>query len=187
MYQKNEIVFEEDIRLLKLDVMLRDNTLAELRKKFKQADKERNDLKLTLDKFQTSSKNLMSDCKELHSHESDTRVPKNPENDRYTTGEGYHDVPPPYTGTFLPPKPDLVFTNDPNASESVGNVFHVESSTNKPSKDMFKTHRPDAPTVEDWISDSEDETEIGYVPKQREPSFVTSSEHVKSSYTSCNL
>nr|GEZ93057.1 hypothetical protein [Tanacetum cinerariifolium] len=54
MYQKNEAVFEEDIKLLKLDVMLRDNALAELRKKFekaKKAKKERNDLKLTLDKF----------------------------------------------------------------------------------------------------------------------------------------
>nr|GFB01381.1 putative ribonuclease H-like domain-containing protein [Tanacetum cinerariifolium] len=54
-------------------------------------------------------------------------------------------------------------------------------STNKPSKDMSKTHRPEAPIVEDWISDSEDETEIEYVPKQREPSFVPSTEHVKSS------
>nr|GFC82870.1 ribonuclease H-like domain-containing protein [Tanacetum cinerariifolium] len=34
VYQKNETVFEEDIKLLKLDVMLRDNALAELRKKF---------------------------------------------------------------------------------------------------------------------------------------------------------
>nr|GEZ15903.1 hypothetical protein [Tanacetum cinerariifolium] len=31
----------------------------------------------------------------------------------------------------------------------------------------------------DWISDSEDETEIESVPKQREPSFVKSTEHVK--------
>nr|GFB03523.1 hypothetical protein [Tanacetum cinerariifolium] len=83
---------------------------------------------------------------------------------------------------FLAPKPDLVFTDDPNASESVANVFNVESNTNKPRKDMSKTHRPDAPIVKDWISDSEDETEIEYVPKQREPSFVTSTEHVKSSW-----
>nr|GEY61569.1 hypothetical protein [Tanacetum cinerariifolium] len=176
VYQKNETVFEEDIKLLKLDVMLRDNALAELRKKFKKAKKERNDLKLMLDKFQTSSKNL-----KLHSHESDNRVPKNPENDRYKTGEGYHVIPHPYTGTFLPPKPDLVFTDDPNASESVANVFNVEYSISKPSKDMSKTHRPDAPIVKDWISDSKDETEIESVPKQREPSFVTSTEHVKSS------
>nr|GEW49518.1 hypothetical protein [Tanacetum cinerariifolium] len=112
VYQKNETVFEEDIKLLKLDVMLRDNALTKLRKKFEKAKKERNDLKLILDKFQTSSKNI-----KLYSHESDNRVPKNPENDRYKTSKGYHVVPPPYTGTFLPPKPDLVFTDDPNASK----------------------------------------------------------------------
>nr|GEU92638.1 putative ribonuclease H-like domain-containing protein [Tanacetum cinerariifolium] len=148
MYQKNETVFEEDIKLLKLDVMLRDNALAELRKKFEKAKKEINDLKLTLDKFQTSSKNL-----KLHNHESDNRVPKNPKNDRYKIGEWYHVVPPLYTKTFLPPKTDLVFTDDPNASESVANM----------------------------ISDSKDETEIEFVPKQREPSFVKSTEHVKTS------
>nr|GEW30252.1 hypothetical protein [Tanacetum cinerariifolium] len=63
----------------------------------------------------------------------------------------------------------------------VANWFNVESNTNKPRKDMTKTHRPDAPIVEDWISNSEDETEIEFVPKQREPSFVTFLEHVKSS------
>nr|GEW62218.1 hypothetical protein [Tanacetum cinerariifolium] len=184
MYQKNEPVFKEDIKLLKLDVMLRDNALAKLKKKIEKAKKEKNDLKLTLDEFQTSSKNqskllesqvsdktgLGSDsqvfncqvfnCGELHSHESDNRVPKNPENNRYQTGKRYHAVPLPYIRTFLPPKPNLVFTNDPNASESVANVFNVESSSHKTSKDMSKTLRPDAPIVEDWISDSEDETEI---------------------------
>nr|GEY73326.1 hypothetical protein [Tanacetum cinerariifolium] len=174
VYQNNETVFEEDIKFLKLDVMLRDNALAELRKKFEKADKERNDLKLTLDKFQTSFKNL-----KLHSHESNNRVPKNLENDRYQTVKGYHAVPPSYTGTFLPLKPDLVFTDNPNASESLANVINVDSSKHKPIKDMSKTHRPDAPIIEEWISDSEDETEIESVPKQREPSFVKSTEHVK--------
>nr|GEX44550.1 hypothetical protein [Tanacetum cinerariifolium] len=184
VYQQNENVFEEDIKLLKLDVMLRDNALVELRKKFEKAKKERDDLKLTLDKFQTSSKNLSNllkshvcdktglgfnsqvfdrqvfDCKELHSYDSDNSVPTSLENDRYKTREGYHAVPPPYTRVFLPPKPDLVFNDDLNASESVANVVHVESSTNKPSKDMTKTLRPDAPIIKDWISDSEDETKI---------------------------
>nr|GFA07741.1 hypothetical protein [Tanacetum cinerariifolium] len=89
------------------------------------------------------------DCEELPSHESDNSVPKSPENDRYKTGEGYHVVPPLYTGTFFPPKPDLVFHDDPNASELVANVFNVESSTNKPSKDMSQTLRPDAFIIED--------------------------------------
>nr|GEW48737.1 retrovirus-related Pol polyprotein from transposon TNT 1-94 [Tanacetum cinerariifolium] len=36
-------------------------------------------------------------------------VPTSPVNDRYKSGEGYHAAPPPYTRTFMPPKPDLVF------------------------------------------------------------------------------
>nr|GEV06839.1 zf-CCHC domain-containing protein/UBN2 domain-containing protein [Tanacetum cinerariifolium] len=201
VHQQNETVFEEDIKLLKLDVMLRDNTLAKLRKKFEKAKKEKNDLKLTLEKFQNSSKNLskllesqvsdktglgfysqvfncqVSDSKELHSQESDTRVAEKQENDKYKIGEGYHVVPPLYTRNFLPPKPDLVFTDDTNASESVANVINVELSKHNSSKDKSKTHRHDAPIIEDWISEFEDETEIESVPKQREPSFVKSTEH----------
>nr|GEZ49972.1 putative ribonuclease H-like domain-containing protein [Tanacetum cinerariifolium] len=61
------------------------------------------------------------DCEELHSHESDNSVPKSPKNDRYKTGDGYHAVPPLYTGTFMPSKPDLVFNDSPNASETAAN------------------------------------------------------------------
>nr|GEV18739.1 copia protein [Tanacetum cinerariifolium] len=58
VYKKNESVFEEDIKILKLDVMFRDKVIIELRQKFKKAKKERDDLKLTLEKFKGSSKNL---------------------------------------------------------------------------------------------------------------------------------
>ncbi|GJR80040.1 putative ribonuclease H-like domain-containing protein [Tanacetum coccineum] len=58
VYKKNEVIFEEDIKILKLDIKLRDNVLTELRKKFEKAKKERDDLKLTLEKFENSSKNL---------------------------------------------------------------------------------------------------------------------------------
>nr|GEW55055.1 putative ribonuclease H-like domain-containing protein [Tanacetum cinerariifolium] len=40
VYQHNENVFEEDIKLLKLDVMLKDNALVELKKKFEAAEKK---------------------------------------------------------------------------------------------------------------------------------------------------
>nr|GEW46767.1 hypothetical protein [Tanacetum cinerariifolium] len=75
VYQQNENVFEEDIKLLKLDVMLRD----------------------------------MFDYDELNSSESDVSVSTSPVHDRYKSGEGYHAVPPPYTGTFIPLKHVLVF------------------------------------------------------------------------------
>nr|GEV14009.1 hypothetical protein [Tanacetum cinerariifolium] len=96
------------------------------------------------------------DCEELHSYELDDSVPTSPENDRYQIGKGYHVVPPPHTGTFMPSKPDLVFNNVPNGSETVTNVVDVESN----------------------------ETEIEYVPKQKEPTFVLTSKHVKTPRTS---
>nr|GEU89704.1 putative ribonuclease H-like domain-containing protein [Tanacetum cinerariifolium] len=129
----------------------------------------------------TTGTNKLLEELSQRSHDSDNKVPKNPENDRSKLGEGYHAVPPPYTGTFLTPKPDLFFTNAPNTHELVAYVFNIESSSNNPSKDMSKILRPDAPIVEDWISDSKDETEIESVPKQREPSFVISTKHVKTS------
>nr|GEU33672.1 hypothetical protein [Tanacetum cinerariifolium] len=70
---------------------------------------------------QCSSSSLGSD-NEVYSYESDNIVPKSPENDRYKTGEGYHAFPPLYTGTFMPLKPNLVFNDAPNASETVANV-----------------------------------------------------------------
>nr|GEV16518.1 uncharacterized mitochondrial protein AtMg00810-like [Tanacetum cinerariifolium] len=114
VYQQNETVFEKNIKLLKLDIELRDKDLVVLRQ---------ND--------------------ELFGYESDKTLSVSPTNDRYQSGDGYHAVPPPYTGTFMPPKPDLASA-------------HI---------------------IEDWVSDSEDdsEPEIPY----NAPSFVQPTEHVK--------
>ncbi|GJU38949.1 reverse transcriptase domain-containing protein [Tanacetum coccineum] len=74
VYKKNEAVFEEDIKILKLDIMLRDNALTELRKKFEKAEKERDDLKITLEKFENSSKNLRKMLDSQVSNKSKTGV-----------------------------------------------------------------------------------------------------------------
>nr|GEV33422.1 hypothetical protein [Tanacetum cinerariifolium] len=90
------------------------------------------------------------DCDELDSSESADSVPPSPVHDRYKSGEGYHAVPSPYTGTFMPPKPDLVFNDAPKASETVTNVVNVES--NEPSfvqtYEPVKTPRASVKTVE---------------------------------------
>nr|GEY04764.1 hypothetical protein [Tanacetum cinerariifolium] len=79
--------------------------------------------------------------------------------DRYKSGEGYHAVPPPYTGTFMPPKPDLVFHDALTVSETVSNVLNVELSTTKHIKEMSQSNRPSTLIIKDWVSDSEDESE----------------------------
>nr|GEV03866.1 retrovirus-related Pol polyprotein from transposon TNT 1-94 [Tanacetum cinerariifolium] len=54
VYKKNEVVFEDDTNILKLDVIFRDKAIKELRQKFEKAEK-RNDLKLTLEKFEVET------------------------------------------------------------------------------------------------------------------------------------
>nr|GEV80597.1 ribonuclease H-like domain-containing protein [Tanacetum cinerariifolium] len=73
--------------------------------------------------------------------------------------EGYHVIPPPYTRIFMPHKPDLVFHASPNVNETVHTAFNIELSPTKPDKDLSPTHRPSAPIIEDWVSDSEDDSE----------------------------
>nr|GEV36761.1 hypothetical protein [Tanacetum cinerariifolium] len=58
VYKQNESVFEENIKMLNIEVQLRDTALVTLRQKLEAIEKERDDLKLKLEKFQTSSKNL---------------------------------------------------------------------------------------------------------------------------------
>ncbi|GKC56440.1 hypothetical protein Tco_1084038, partial [Tanacetum coccineum] len=118
VYKKNEVVFEEDIKILKLDIKLRDNALTELRKKFEKAEKERDYLKLTLEKFENSSKNLskLLEIQVIDKFKTgvgyDSQVVYSLVNDKHKTGEGYHVVPPLYTGNFMPPKPNLVLANE---------------------------------------------------------------------------
>nr|GEV59641.1 hypothetical protein [Tanacetum cinerariifolium] len=69
---------------------------------------------------------------EMFSSESDVSMPTSPVYDRYKSGEGYHAVPPPYTGTFMPPKLDLIFHDPPTINETVPSAFNVEPSTTKP-------------------------------------------------------
>nr|GFA23539.1 hypothetical protein [Tanacetum cinerariifolium] len=58
VYKQNESVFEENIKLLNINVQLRDTALNTLRQQLDKAEKDRDDLKPKLKKFQTSSKSL---------------------------------------------------------------------------------------------------------------------------------
>nr|GEY81236.1 hypothetical protein [Tanacetum cinerariifolium] len=79
--------------------------------------------------------------------------------DRFQPSGAYHVVPPPYTGTFMPPKPDLVFNTAPTAVETDHLAFNVQLSPTKPEQDLSHTTRPIAPIIEDWVSDFKDESE----------------------------
>nr|GEU35065.1 retrovirus-related Pol polyprotein from transposon TNT 1-94 [Tanacetum cinerariifolium] len=194
---KRNVVAEPQRR----NVPLRYNALVVLRQKFEKEEQERDDLKLKLEKFQTSSKNLsqllasqtngktglgyntqvftssMFDCDEMFTSETDNSLHASPIYDRYKSREGYHVVPPPYTGTFMPPKPHLVFHDEPDVNETAYIAFNVELSPTKPHKELSHTYRTSVPIIVDWVSDSEDDSEAE-IP-QNAPSFVQPTEQVK--------
>nr|GFB28821.1 ribonuclease H-like domain-containing protein [Tanacetum cinerariifolium] len=74
--------------------------------------------------------------------------------DRFVPSEGYHAVPPPMTGTFMPPKPDLVF-HTPPSDENEHLAFNVQLSPTKHEQDLPSTSS--APIIEDWVSNSKEE------------------------------
>nr|GFC55821.1 hypothetical protein [Tanacetum cinerariifolium] len=105
-------------------------------------------------------------------------------NDKYNTGEGYHAVPPPYTGNFMPPKPDFIFADEHVISEYVTSLPGIAKSEVKTSESKPKT--VSELIIKDWVSDTEDENEIETETKQIKPSLATVkvvnlAKHVKSS------
>nr|GEX81995.1 putative ribonuclease H-like domain-containing protein [Tanacetum cinerariifolium] len=92
----------------------------------------------------TTSNALVSQCDGVGSYDwrSDESLPPSPIYDRYQSRNGYHDVPSPYTGTFMPPKPDLVFNNAPTDVETDHSAFNVKLSPTKPTNDFSLTNRP---------------------------------------------
>ncbi|GKC01000.1 hypothetical protein Tco_0987136 [Tanacetum coccineum] len=152
VYKKNESVYEEDIKLLKREIYLKEVAITELRRKLELAQKQKDEIQLTVEKLENSSKSLskLIDCQIV---------------DKCKTGLGYNAVPPPYTGNFMPPKPDLSFSgleefvNEPIVSEPTVKKPVVETSEAKASADKPKAVKKNngAPIIEDWVSDSEEE------------------------------
>nr|GEY32153.1 ribonuclease H-like domain-containing protein [Tanacetum cinerariifolium] len=102
----------------------------------------------------------MFDCDNYYSSKSDCESwPPSNLYDRFQPSGRYHVVPPPYTGTFMPHKPDLVFNTIPTAVETDHLAFNVQLSPTKPKQDLSHTTRSSAPIIEDWVSDSEEESE----------------------------
>ncbi|GJS47690.1 putative ribonuclease H-like domain-containing protein [Tanacetum coccineum] len=182
-YKKNEAVFEESINVLKLEVRLRDNALNEYKMNLEKAEKERDQLKQTLEKFQNSSKSLnnilesqvIDKFKTGLGYDAATAASPAVESfvnltDKSGSDKGYHSVPPPLTGNFIPRKPDLTFVDEIVESENLdvttvvtpSNAKTVENKgvSNTVESNAVRMNNTSAPIIEDWNSD--DESEIDY-------------------------
>ncbi|GJX25120.1 ribonuclease H-like domain-containing protein [Tanacetum coccineum] len=182
-YKKNEAVFEESINVLKLEVKLRDNALDEYKMNLEKAEKERDELRLTLKKFQNSSKSLNDLLESQVIDKFKTGLGYNAatatspavesfmnSSDKSGSDKGYHAVPLPLTGNFIPRKPDLTFIDEIVKSKNMdvttvvtpGNDKTVENKgvSNTVESNDVRMNNSSTPIIEDWNSD--DESEIDY-------------------------
>ncbi|GJU82260.1 hypothetical protein Tco_1284625, partial [Tanacetum coccineum] len=164
VYKKNESVYEEDIKILKREIHLREVAITELRRKLDLAQKQKDKIQLTVENFENSSKNLskLIDCQIV---------------DKCKTGLGYDAVPPPYTGNFMPLKLDLSFSSlEEFTSEHIVIKPVVEKSEAKASDAKPKAVRKNngAPIIEDWVSNNEEDdvSQAKIEKKTAKPSFV---------------
>ncbi|GKD42949.1 hypothetical protein Tco_1267594, partial [Tanacetum coccineum] len=144
-YKKNEFVYVENINGLKWDIQVGEITIIELRKKLEKIQKEKDSIQFNVDKFENVSKSLnkIIECQIVDNCKKGLSYKK------------YNAVPPPYTGNFMPPTPDLSFAGlDEFVNEPV-----VENSKAMSSEEEPKVGRKndDALIIEEWVSDSEEE------------------------------
>ncbi|GKB94789.1 putative ribonuclease H-like domain-containing protein [Tanacetum coccineum] len=168
-YKKNETVFEESINVLKLKVRLRDNALNEYKMNLEKAKKDRDQLKQTLEKFQTTAASPAV--------ESFVNL-----TDKSGSDKGYHSVPPPLTGNFIPRKPDLTFMDEIVKSENLDvttvftpcNVKTVEDKgvSNTVESNADRMNNTSAPIIEDWNSDDESEIDYTVRPSTKKIKYV---------------
>ncbi|GJZ13186.1 hypothetical protein Tco_0548416 [Tanacetum coccineum] len=100
VYKANESIYLQDIKGLKFEIHLGEIAIRELKKKLEIVQKEKDGIQLNVDKFKHASKSLnkLIECQIV-------------DNCKKGLGyENYNAVPPPYTGNFMPPTPDLSFT-----------------------------------------------------------------------------
>nr|GEX06856.1 ribonuclease H-like domain-containing protein [Tanacetum cinerariifolium] len=153
-YKKNEAVFTDKINIVNLEVKLRDIALVEYIKKLEKEKKERDELKLTLEKYQNSSKSLNT---LLESQVSD----------KVKTGLGYKAASPAIED----------FVNSSKLIENQENVNVVKTVESKvdsvdvKNKGVYSTvetkpvkkNNFSPPIIKDW--NSNDESKVEFEPK----------------------
>ncbi|GJV65958.1 putative ribonuclease H-like domain-containing protein [Tanacetum coccineum] len=203
-HQKNQLWYEEKIRFMKIDLDDKTNVLTYHKKLLVAAIKEKEELKTKLEKWQNSSKGLN---KLLDSQMSvkDKIGLDAPVHDRFTKVKGMHAVPPPMTGNYMPPGPDIEIdesqftyglkqsktiesdakSSDFNSCESNFSVETLESVPEPVVNEPKVVSQPkvwsDALIIEEYESDSDDDCVFTPSKEHEKPSFafVNTVKHVK--------
>ncbi|GJV71178.1 hypothetical protein Tco_1491173 [Tanacetum coccineum] len=149
-HEKNEAVYEEDIAFLN-QITTKDKT------------------GLGFDEQVNEDEVLYNVFDSRESDGDDNLV-----NDRFKKVEGYYAVPPPYTGNYMPSRPDSSFAglDDSFYNTKVSETITTASKTSKDSLEKTKTVRLSAPIIEKYDTDSDNDSMFRPKTDQTKPKFT---------------
>nr|GEY94498.1 ribonuclease H-like domain-containing protein [Tanacetum cinerariifolium] len=152
LYSENGSLLNENIAVLKRDILIKDSKIAVLKSKLENISKEKDDIEIKIEKFENASQSLDKLIGSQITNKSK----------RILGYVSYNAVLPPHIGRFSPLRIDLSHTGLPEfAKPSVENygVKPIEvvnqTSSVKVSKPVKENN--DASLIEDWESEGDDE------------------------------
>ncbi|GKD14848.1 hypothetical protein Tco_1199255 [Tanacetum coccineum] len=148
-YKKNEVMFCDQIVVLKRDASFKDSEINALNIQIEKLKKEKESNQIKIDNFENASKSL-------------DKLTGSQISNNNRKGVGYNVVPPPPTGLFAPPTIDLSNSGlkEFQQPEFEGYGFKDNKSVCENSSNEIKK-TTDAPIIEDWVSDcDEDDSEV---------------------------
>ncbi|GJT93907.1 ribonuclease H-like domain-containing protein [Tanacetum coccineum] len=138
-YKKNEILFCEQIAVLKRDASFRESDVTALKAQIEKLKKEKEGNKIKIDNFENASKSL---DKLIGSQLAD--------NNRKGLGfDSYNAVAPPPIGLFVPPSIDLSNSGLKEFQEPENKGYGVKKSVTENTFEFISS----GPIIEDWVSD----------------------------------
>ncbi|GJX18809.1 hypothetical protein Tco_0221486 [Tanacetum coccineum] len=173
---------------------VRDNSITELKNQLAEALREKDDLKLKLEKFETSSMKLTKLINSQISVNNKSGVGFNSQMNENELHDCHLNKSEVFESALdssvneikeannqVNDRPDLSFAGlydsvyKTNASETISSVPIIESTASKSSKDSLeqpKDVRPSAPIIEEWEFDSDDDCVIRPSFEQNKPSYA---------------
>ncbi|GJW99184.1 putative ribonuclease H-like domain-containing protein [Tanacetum coccineum] len=147
-YRKNEVLFSEEVVVLKREVGIKQYEINMLKTEFEKVKQEKDGIEFKIKKFDKASKDL-------------DQLLESQITDKSKKGLGYSAVPPPHPLIYnRPNKLDLSYSGleEFQQPEFEGYGLRANKSVCENSSNETKKNS-DAPLIEEWVSDNEDEVE----------------------------
>ncbi|GKA22076.1 hypothetical protein Tco_0708038, partial [Tanacetum coccineum] len=154
--EEDEVLFSEEVDVLKREVGIKQYEINVLKTEFEKVKQEKDDIEFKIEKFDKASKDL-------------DQLLESQITDKSKKGLGYSAVPPPHPLIYnRPNKLDLSYSGleEFQQPEFEGYGLRANKSVCENSSNETKKNS-DAPLIEEWVSDNEDEVESPVVVEKK--------------------